>query len=233
MRMPSSAARTPPILITSNATRPVLDILAQSYERERGQHVDVRSDSASVVLARILSGETADVAVLNAPDIAKLVQEGVIGQARPFARSTIGVAVRRGTPHPDIGSVENLKRALLDARSIAHTVHGASGKLVPALLERLGIAREVMTITRPGGLIGKVVAAGEAAMAIQQISELLAVPGVEVVGPLPDPLQTVLESAVGIFIRTQDQEAAAALLRFLTAPAAEAVLREKGLKPHR
>jgi molybdate transport system substrate-binding protein len=230
--MPSSAARTPPILFTSNATRPVLDALAQRFERERGQHVDVRSDSASVMLARILSGETADVAVLNAPDIAKLVEQGVIGQARPFARSRIGVAVRGGTPHPDIGSVESLKRALLDAHSIAHTVHGASGKLAPALLERLGIAREITTVTRPGGLIGKVVAAGEAAMAIQQISELLAVPGVEVIGPLPDALQTVLESAAGIFVRARDEDAAAALLGFLTAPAAGAVLREKGLEPH-
>lgn len=231
MGTPLPAERAPLKVFTSNATRTVLDTLAAMYEREYGQRVAVHSDSASVMLSRIRDGETADVAVLNAPDIEALVKLGMIHSARAFARSRIGVAVRAGARHPDIGSVDALKRALLEADSIAHTVHGASGKLVPALLERLGIANEVTTVTRPGGLIGKVVAAGEAKIAIQQISELLAVPGIEVVGPLPDALQTVLESAAGIFTGSDNAQAAQALLRFFSASASAAVLREKGLEP--
>jgi molybdate transport system substrate-binding protein len=217
-------------VFTSNATRGVLDSLAAAYERESAHSVTMQSDSASVMLARIRGGDTADAAVLNAPDIEELAQLGKLVRCRPFARSRIGVAVRAGTAHPDISSVEALKGALIEAHSVAHTVHGASGKLVPRLLEKLEIAREIVTVTRPGGLIGKVVAAGEAAMAIQQISELLAVPGIEVVGPLPDEVQTVLESAAGVFVASGNPDIAESMLRFFTAPPAAAVLREKGLE---
>jgi molybdate transport system substrate-binding protein len=217
-------------VFTSNATRAVLDSLAAAYERESAHSVTVQSDSASVMLARIRGGDTADAAVLNAADIEELAQLGKLVRCRPFARSRIGLAVRAGTAHPDISSVEALKRALLEARSVAHTVHGASGKLVPGLLEKLGIAREIVTVTRPGGLIGKVVAAGEATVAIQQIPELLAVPGIEVVGPLPDEVQTVLESASGVFVASGNTDIAESMLRFFTAPRAAAALRERGLE---
>ena len=217
-------------VFTSNATRAALDSLSSAYERESGRSVTVQSDSASVMLARIRGGDTADAGVLNAPDIEELARLGKVVRCRPFARSRIGVAVRAGTVHPDISSVAALKRALLAARSVAHTVHGASGKLVPGLIEKLGITREIVTVTRPGGLIGKVVAAGEAAIAIQQISELVAVPGIEVVGPLPDEVQTVLESAAGVFVTSGNANIADSMLRFFTAPAAAALLREKGLE---
>jgi molybdate transport system substrate-binding protein len=226
-----ASGRVPLVVFTSNAARAVLDSLAALYERESGQPVAVHSDSASVMLARIRSGEIADAAVLNAPDVETLVKIGLLRASGPFARSLIGVAVRRGARHPDIASAEALKRALLEAGTLAHTVHGASGKLVPALLQRLGIADEITTVTCPGGLIAALVAAGEAEIAIQQISELLAVPGVEVVGPLPDPLQTVLESAAAIFTGSCNADAAEALLGFLHAPASAAVMREKGLEP--
>ena len=231
MKKPQPAAPLPLTVFTSNATRGVLDALAQIYERESGQRVAVQSDSASVMLARIRSGETADVAVLNAPDVDALVNLGILDARRPFASSRIGVAVRRGTPRPEIGSADALKRALLEAGTVAHTVHGASGKLVPALLEKLGISGEVTTVTRPGGLIGAVVAAGEAEIAIQQISELLAVPGVEVVGALPDTLQTVLESAAAVFTGSHDARAAEALLEFFGTPECAAAMRDKGLEP--
>jgi hypothetical protein len=111
--------------------------------------------------------------------VAGLEKRGVVrtGSCRVFARSRVGVAVRAGAPKPDISSVAALRRALLDARSIAHTVHGASGMYVPELLERLGIAGEVKhkIVTRPGGYIGGVVASGDAEIAVQQIVELLAV----------------------------------------------------------
>src|SRR5262249_36765366 len=114
----------------------------------------------------------------------------------------------------------------------AHTVHGASDVSVPVLLERLGIAEQMKakTITRPGGYIGTVVAAGEAEIAVQQIVELLAVPGIEVVGPLPDEIQKVIETSAGIFAASKPPAAAEALPRFLVAPGAAPILKKRGLE---
>lgn len=203
-------------LLTSNATFTVLEALCAAFEKEHGGTVSIRADSAKVMLGRIRDGEAADAAVLNAPHLDALVEGGLIdaGTRRSFSRSHIGVAVRKGAPHPDVSTVDALTRTLLHANGVAHTVHGASGMYVPALLERLGVADKVRTVTRPGGLIGKVVAAGEAEIAVQQVSELLAVPGVEVVGLLPAEVQKTLESSAGVFTRANNRGAAEALLRF-------------------
>ncbi|MCW5603187.1 MAG: substrate-binding domain-containing protein [Burkholderiales bacterium] len=221
--------------LTSNSTHTVLAALAQDFERATGHRLSVSADTAKGMLARIKGGETADVAVLLTPAIDELTQLGKISPAsrRPFARSRIGVAVLAGAPKPDISSVDALRRTLLDAKSVAHTVHGASGMYVPTLLERLGIADKVKpkTVTRPGGLIGKVVATGEAEVAVQQISELLAVPGIEVVGPLPDEVQKVFETTAGIFADTGQRTAAEALLRFFGEPDSAATFRANGLEP--
>src|SRR4051794_19595217 len=127
----SSAAptHTPAVTVfTSNATRSVLDALAAKYECV----IAIEADSASVMLQRIRDGERADAAVLNAPDIETLVELGIVDARtrRLFARSRIGVAVRAGAPHPDIHDVEAVRQTFLHSRSIAHTVHGASGRCV-------------------------------------------------------------------------------------------------------
>jgi molybdate transport system substrate-binding protein len=222
-------------IVTSNATRALLDALAPRFEAASGYRLAVESDSAKTMLARIEGGEVADFAVLNAPHVDRLVGLGILdgGTRQPFARSLIGVAVRAGQPHPDVSSVEALARTLLAARSIAHTVHGASGLYVPELLRRLGIADAVADriVTRPGGLIGRVVAAGEAELAIQQVSELLAVPGIEVVGLLPDAVQKTLESACATFAHSCNRAAAASFAQFLGSPEAASLFRDKGLEP--
>jgi molybdate transport system substrate-binding protein len=221
-------------VLTSNSSFPVFDALAPAFEDATGQRYSVEADTARRMLARIKSGETADVVVLAAPDIDELVALGTVAREsrRPFARSRVGVAVRKGAPKPDISSVEAFRRTLLEAKSIAHTQNGVSGRYVPVLLARLGIAEQMKpkTVTREGGYIGGVVAAGEAEIAIQQIVELLAVPGIEVVGPLPDEIQKVFETAAGIFAASSRPGAAESLLRFLLAPAASGVFREMGLE---
>jgi molybdate transport system substrate-binding protein len=220
-------------ILTSNSSLTVLHALAPAFERVAGQRYAVQFDSAKTMLARIKGGETADIVVLGTAAIDDLAQQGIVVPAsrRPFARARVGVAVRAGAPKPDISSVDALRRALLSAKSIAHTVHGASGMYVPVLLERLGIAAEMKsrTVTRPGGYIGTVVAAGEAELAIQQIVELLAVPGVDLVGPLPDEVQQVFETAVAIFTASRQTGAAAALIGFLLSPACAGTFTEKGL----
>lgn len=219
-------------IVTSNATHGLLAALAPPFEAQIGCRIEIAHDSAKTMLARIEAGERADVAVLNAPHVDRLVELGIVESARPFARSLIGVSVRKGEPHPDVSTVDALKATLLGARAIAHTVHGASGMYVPELLRRLGIAEAVKDriVTRPGGLIARVVEAGEADIAIQQISELLAVPGVEVVAPLPDAVQKTLASSAAIFRGTLHKEAAERLLQFFQSPEAEGLFLENGLE---
>lgn len=221
-------------VLTSHSSFSVLDALAPEFERAAGQEVAIEADSAKTMLARIKGGETGDVLVIGKSGADELAQLGIIvpGSSRPFARARVGVAVRAGAPRPDISSVEAFKRSMLSAKSIAHTVNGASGMYVPVLMERLGIADKMKpkTVTRPGGYIARVVAAGEAEIAIQQIVELLAVPGVDLVGPLPDEIQKVFETTAAIFTSSNRPAAAEALLRFLLAPGAAGVFGDKGLE---
>ena len=207
-------------LRTSNSTRPVLDLLVPDFERATGHKVTLILDTAKNSLARIKAGERADAAVLLGTSIDELAAMGILSsdspQPQPFARSTIGIGVLKGAPKPDISTVEAFKRTLLNAKSIAHTVHGPSGAYFPGLLERLGIADQVKpkTVTRPGGYIGVVVTAGEAEMAFQQICELLAVPGLDVVGPIPEEIQYNFDSKAAIFTESKNQAAARELLTY-------------------
>lgn len=222
-------------IVTSNATHALLGALIRTFERSQPEHtVALDADSAKSMLERIERGERADVAVLNAPHVEALAASGILDEAtrRPFTRSRIGVAVRAGTPHPDIATADAFRQMLLDAHSIAHTVHGASGMYVPRLIERLGLTAELRpkVVTRPGGLIGKLVASGEAQIAIQQISELLAVDGIELVGPLPDELQMTFDSAVALFAECPNTESAVAFVRFLWSPETTALYEAHGLE---
>lgn len=228
----STAARL--TVFTSNSTHALLDELSAAFARESGHEVRIVADSAKLMMERIRSGQSADVAILGAAAIDELAAAGRIVPAsrRLFSRSRIGIAVRAGAPRPDISSVEALRRTLLDARSIAHTVHGASGMYFPQLAQRLGIADAVRhkIVTRPGGLIGTVVAAGEAEIAFQQIAELLAVPGIDLVGPIPGEVQVTYESAAGLFADSPQPAAAEALLRYFSSPAATAAYAARGLE---
>jgi len=232
--MPAAASVDTIRVMTSNSTRGVLEALAPAFERASGHALCFQYDSAKAMMARIEAGATADVVVLGTGAINELEALGrlVPGSRRLFARSRVGVAVRTGAPRPDISTVEAFKRTLLEAKSVAHTVHGASGMYVPVLLERLGIADQIRpkTVTRPGGYIGVVVASGEAEIAVQQICELLAVPGIDLVGPLPDEIQKVFETSAGIFTDAADPAVSVAFLEFCAAPAHAPLFKAKGLE---
>jgi len=221
-------------ILTSNSSRTVLDGLAGASEKATTYRYAVRYDSAKAMLARIKDGEAGDLVILDAQMVAELVASGIVrrGTDRPFAHSRVGVAVRSGAPHPDISTPDAFKHAMLSARSIAHTLHGASGMYVPVLFERLGITAQVKAkiVNRPGGYIATVVAAGEAELAVQQIVELRAVPGVEIVGPLPEALQKVFQTDAGIFSASKHPTEGEACLRFLSSPAAAPVFTQVGLE---
>jgi molybdate transport system substrate-binding protein len=222
-------------VLTSNSTRTVLDALTPAFERASGHKLSVIADSAKMMMKRIEAGETGDVVILGTTSVDELAKAGLVDpkSRRPFARCRVGVAVLKGAPKPDIATVEAFKRALLKAKSICHTEHGASGMYVPVLLERLGILDQVKPkiVTRAGGYIARVVVEGQAELAIQQIVELLAVPGVDLVGPIPDEVQKTFETSAGIFAASKVPAAAEALLQSLLQPSTAGVFREKGLDP--
>ena len=222
-------------VMTSNALRAVLGELVPAFERAHGHKIAATYDPARRASKRIAEGETADVAISSAPAIELLVNQGVIAATsrRTLARYGIGIAVRAGAPKPDIGSVAAFKRTLLAAKSIACTVEGASGIYFTKLIERLGIAEQVNAKAnrRAGGLIGELVASGETKLAVQQIPELLAVPGIDLVGPLPQALQVNSVLVAGVFTVSEQPEAARALIEFLATPDSLRVFKVRGFEP--
>jgi molybdate transport system substrate-binding protein len=222
-------------LMCSNSMRGVMDELLPRFERERGMRVEASYDPAKRMQARIRQGEKADVAIIGSGVIEELAREGVIvpHTCVVLARSSVGMAVRPGAAKPDISTVDAFKNAVLNATSIAYTIDGASGMHFAELIERLGIADAVKRKAKrqPGGLVGELIVRGEAEVAIQQISELKAVPDIELVGPIPRELQKTTVVSGGVFRNSGDQETAQAFLHFLKSPPSVAVMSDKGLDP--
>jgi molybdate transport system substrate-binding protein len=219
--------------MTTIRIRSTLAVMGAMHEiAENYEAATIEADFAPTValLERLRGGETADIAILTAQGIDDLIAQGIIraGTRTDIARSFVGLAVRAGAPKPDIGSVGALKTALLAARAVAYSRIGASGLFFAALLDRLGIAASVNTLVVPSGFTAERLVTGEADLAVQQISELMMVPGIEVVGPLPPEIQTVAIFSAGLL--TQSAEAAA-LLRFLASPAVAPILQRTGLEP--
>lgn len=184
-----------PRLMSTLALAGLLREAAPALDAALGEAVQLDLAPTKALEARIRAGERADAAVLTAEAIAALSAESVLDgmTARPLAHSRVGLAVKAGTPHPAIGSVEALRRLLLEVPSLCYSRAGASGIFFAGLIERLGIAAEVnaKAIVIPQGFTAEKLVSDEAAIALQQISELMEVPGIEVVGPLPEGAQTI------------------------------------------
>jgi len=220
-----------PRLMSTLAIAGLLREAAPALEAALGARVQVDLAPTKTLEARIRAGERADAAVLTAEAVAALAAEGVLDgmTARPLAHSRVGLAVKAGAPHPDISDVAALRRTLLDAPSLCYSRAGASGIFFAGLIERLGIAREVnaKAIVIPQGFTAEKLVSGEAAIAFQQVSELMEVPGIEIVGALPDGAQTVAVFSGAAFAGAPG---GAALLDALARICTPAALRAKGLE---
>ena len=184
---------------------------------------------------RLRRGEPVDVVIVADAVLRGFIKDGLIiaESYTPVARSAIGLAVRAGAPKPDIDTVDALKRTLLQARSIAYSASVSGEYLTTELYQRLGIAEQVMSKSRligGGERVGAVVARGEAEIGFQQISELLPVPGIDHVTPLPPEVQKVSTFSAGIAASTRDSVAAHALIRFLVSPEAVRAITNSGLE---
>jgi molybdate transport system substrate-binding protein len=222
-------------LFVSNSMRGVMDELVPRFRKSAGHEISISYDPAKVMMERIRKGESADLAILGGSAIEDLEKLGKVaaGSKRAVASCGIGVAVGARAPKPDIGTVDGFKRALLAAKSIAYTEQGASGIYFSKLIEDLGIAGPVKAkaVRRPGGLIAELVAADKAEMAVQQIPELMAVPGIQIAGPFPKEVQMITKSSAGIFADAREPAAAKAFLDFLLSTDSARVFRDKGHEP--
>lgn len=222
-------------VLSSTAVSTVLREVVPDFERTSGHKVSISYSSSNKIMGRIKNGETADLVILSRPGIDELIKQGKVvpGSSVDLASAGLGVAVRAGAPKPDISSVEAFKRTLLDAKSVVYTATGASGVYFASLIERLGIAGPVKAKARvlSSGLVGNVIAKGEAELGVQMISEIMAVPEVDLVGPLPPELQNIIVFSAGVFAGAKQPEAARALIKFLSTAAAAPIFKAKGLEP--
>jgi molybdate transport system substrate-binding protein len=222
---------------TARAIATVLAEVGPEFERQTGHRLSVTTDLSPAFVSRAHAGESFDVMITGSDPLAALAKDGkIIADTRThIARSGIGVAVRDGAPRPDIATPEALKRALLAARTVSYSRVGASGIYTAnVLIPRLGIAEEMKSravVSEPGTPVGVLIADGKAEIGLQQISELVPVPGIDIVGPLPGDLQKLIPYSAGVLAKAKDAETARALVRFLASETALTVIKRKGMDP--
>jgi molybdate transport system substrate-binding protein len=222
-------------LLASAAMKDAYLELIPQFEKATGHKVSAGWSSTPDVQKRIAAGEAADLIILGDSGTEELIKQGKLapGSRANFAKSGIGVAVRGGTPKPDISSADAVKRSVLAAKSVAYSA-GVSGIYLVSMFQKLGISDQVKAKTaavKPGEPVGEVVARGDAEIGFHQMSELIRVKGIQILGPLPAEIQNITAYSGGIHSATKEADGATALAKFLTAPAAAPIIKKHGLEP--
>src|ERR1700719_3948287 len=223
-------------VMVSNALKSSMEELAPQFEKASENKLVMEFGAAAELKTAIEKGAAVDVAILTSAATDDLIKEGKLTAAgrADIARSGAGVAARKGAPKPDISTTDAFKHTLIDAKSIAYVAAGATAPYILSLFDRLGIADQVKSKLKPqptSNPAAQAVANGEAELGITQISEILPYAGAELVGPLPAEIQLYTVYPAAVAADAKEPEAAKALIKFLTAPAAIAVLKAKGLSP--
>jgi molybdate transport system substrate-binding protein len=225
-------------ILSAGAFKPVVVALQPEFEKQTGHKLIVDNDTAGGLARRINGGEAFDVVAMPPGGIEPLVQAGKVAPntAVRLARVAIGVAVKKGAPAPDISSVAAFQEALLKARAVAMidpAAGGSSGIYLTQLFDKMGIGDRIKAkaVLVPGGLVAERLVNDQADLALHQISEILAVPGATLVGPIPREIQNYTVYAGAIAAGTHHVEAAKALLAALAGPGAQAILKDKGMEP--
>lgn len=220
--------------------------LGPEFERATGHRlVTARGpstgDSPEAIPARLMRGESADVVILEGGSADELGKKALVltGSKVVLARVQTGLVVRAGVPKPDISSVRQFRKLLLSVKSVAYSDSGSGRFIVETMLPKLGIAAQVMPKARKvrgppsGERVAEVVARGEAAIGLQDVSELIHVPGTTYVGPIPAELDRNSTYTASVTTDAREPEAAKALIKFLASPGAESILLKDGLTPPR
>jgi len=221
-------------VISSNALKSVLEELGPQFEKASGHKLMIVWGAAAPLRAQIEKGEVFDATILTTPGIDALISQGKLDGATrtSLARSSVGVAVRKGAPKPDISTTEAFKTALRNAKSITYVEQGASGIYLKELFVRIGIADEIKSKIKPAPTAAaEFVANGEAEIGMTQISEILPFAGADLVGPLPADIQLYTSFAGANSAATKQPDAGKAFFKFLVTPDSAKVLKAKGLQP--
>jgi molybdate transport system substrate-binding protein len=218
------------LLCTNGVKAVAVELVAQSRLT-----VDADYRSTAALLETIAGGGRGDLAILSCEAIDDLIAQGVVvhGSRIDLCRSVIGVAIRRGMVPPNISTADALRNVLLAASKVAYSRTGISGMYMPTLFDKLGIAGAIApkAVIPTSGSVGEAVARGDAEIGLQQVSELLPVPHIKVIGPLPDDVQRVTVFSAGTFVDATEPRAARMLVEQFTANASRTLYTAKGLEP--
>jgi molybdate transport system substrate-binding protein len=229
----SAQVKTVRVLV-SNGMKGAIEELRPQCERAVGHPLTVQFSSTAALKKRIQDGEAFDLTIVTDQAIDDLVKQGKLFSGTAIARSELGIGIRAGVAKPDIGTPDALKRTLGNAKSITYPQDGASRGDIEKMFERLGIAAEVAPkiILAPGsGPATESVAAGKAALVITLFSEIVPVPGVEILGPLPGEFHSDVRFSAAISRTSQSVDAGKALIAYLAGPKTASVFKTKGLEP--
>jgi molybdate transport system substrate-binding protein len=225
-------------VLTSGAFKQVVVAMVPAFEARTGHKIEVANDTAGALAKRVAGGEAFDLLVLTPAALQPLVKDGKVlpDSIAPLAKVGIGVAVKAGAPKPAIGTVEEFRHALIDVRKIAYidpASGGTSGIYLDGLFEKLGVAQVVRpkAVLVAGGLSAEKLVSGEADLAIQQVSEILPVTGVDLVGMLPPEIQNYTTYAGALGAASTHRAAAAEFLKSLASEEGRQTLRSKGMLP--
>jgi molybdate transport system substrate-binding protein len=229
-------------VVSSGGFAAAYKVLAPHFEHDTGNTLITgwgpsMGDTKDAVPQRLARNEPIDVLIMVGYALDGLIKQGkVIAESRTeLARSGIGVVVKEGAPKPDISSADALRRALLNARSVAYSDSASGVYIQNQMFKRLGIEEQMKGKARmiPAEPVGAVVARGEVEIGFQQISELKPIQGITLVGPLPPELQEYTVFSAGVVARSKEPDAARALIRFLASPQAAPVVADSGMEPLR
>jgi len=215
--------------------RGAFEELVPQFERATGHKIVIQYGGGGALRKQIEAGEAFDLVIIDSAEVDNLIKQGKIaGDTRmDIVRGVIGVAVREGSPKPDISSVDAFKTTLLSVKSFTYAPDSPYGRHLSQAFDRLGIAEQLKATTKPNALarVPEVLAAGEVELAIAGIPTLLSVKGVQIVGPLPGELQSAFVNTAGLGVAAKEPDAAKALIKYLTTLEAASVIRAKGLEP--
>jgi molybdate transport system substrate-binding protein len=233
--LPGTANAAEIKVASTQATQEAYQELVAQFEKATGHKVTTFFSGTLNVSKRLATGEPHDLIIMSGPAIDEQIKLGkaVAGSRVDFASSGTGMAVRKGAAKPDISSPDALRKTLLAAKSIGYST-GPSGVYMLSVFEKMGIADQVkgkLKQTPSGVFVGTLIATGETEVGFQQISELVHFDGIDYVGPLPGNLQRMTMFSAAIHSGAKQADAARALVKFITAPAAAPVIKKHGLEP--
>jgi len=230
----SASAAEITVVSTGGPLPEVMGVLVPMFEKASGHKVKLSIKGAPAIIKEIKEGAGIDLIVSGDDTIDALVKDGLVaaGSSAKVMQSRVGLGVRTGAPKPDISTADALKASLLAAKTVAYS-QGTSGQFFASVIAKLGIADALKpkTIVVTGQPVGAVVAKGEAEIGIQQVAELVPVPGVTLVGPLPADLNRIIGYSVGIPSKAKEMDAAKALAKFIASGEALAAYKQKGMEP--